>query len=98
MQNIMEYELSVLMPEGSTPDELEALKQTIEEYFIIAKADSEGIKKLAYRIAGQEYAQYYTFIVLERQLGNSAKLSSKLNVDDTVLRYLLFKTSEKRRR
>ena len=98
MQNITEYELSVLMTEGSTPDELEALKQTIEEYFIIAKADSEGVKKLAYSISGQEYAQYYTFIVLERQLGNAAKLSSKLNVDNTVLRYLLIKTWEKRRK
>lgn len=98
MPNIMEYELSVLMTESSTPDELEALKQTIEEYFIIAKADSEGVKKLAYSISGQEYAQYYTFIVLERQLGNAAKLSSKLNVDNTVLRYLLIKTREKRRK
>ena len=98
MPNIMEYELLVLMTESSTPDELEALKQTIEEYFIIAKADSEGVKKLAYSISGQEYAQYYTFIVLERQLGNVAKLSSKLNVDDTVLRYLLIKTREKRRK
>ena len=98
MQNITEYELSVLMPEGSTPEELDALKQTIEEYFIIAKADSEGVKKLAYRISGQDYAQFYTFTVLERQMGNSAKLASKLNVDDTVLRYLLIKTSEKRRK
>ena len=98
MPNIMEYELLVLMTESSTPDELEALKQTIEEYFIIAKADSEGVKKLAYSISGQEYAQYYTFIVLERQLGNAAKLSSKLNVDNTVLRYLLIKTREKRRK
>lgn len=98
MQNITEYELSVLMPEGSTPDELEALKQTIEEYFIIAKATSEGVKKLAYSISGQEYAQYHFFTVLERQMGNAAKLSSKLNVDDTVLRYLLIKTSEKRRK
>lgn len=94
----MEYELLVLMTESSTPDELEALKQTIEKYFIIAKATSEGVKKLAYSIAGQEYAQYYTFIVLERQLGNAAKLSSNLNVDNTVLRYLLIKTREKRRK
>lgn len=98
MPNIMEYELLVLMTESSTPDELEALKQTIEKYFIIAKATSEGVKKLAYSIAGQEYAQYYTFIVLERQLGNAAKLSSNLNVDNTVLRYLLIKTMEKRRK
>lgn len=98
MPNIMEYELLVLMTESSTPDELEALKQTIEKYFIIAKATSEGVKKLAYSIAGQEYAQYYTFIVLERQLGNAAKLSSNLNVDNTVLRYLLIKTREKRRK
>ena len=93
VNNIKCYELSVLMPESSTPNELEALKQTIEEYFIIAKADSEGVKRLAYSISGQDYAQYHFFTVLERQNGNAAKLSSKLNVDDTVLRYLLVKTS-----
>ena len=61
----------------------------------ILKEENDGKKRLAYEIAGQEFAVYYYFDV---QLPDEApkKISSALNITDEVLRYLLVKVDTRK--
>ena len=61
----------------------------------IIKEDNEGKKKLAYKIAGQEFAVYY-FYNLELPAAAPAKISSVLNITDEVIRYLLVAEDERK--
>lgn len=56
----------------------------------ITKEESEGKRRLAYSINGQDFAVYY-FYELELPPEALAKISSVLNITDEVLRYLLVK-------
>lgn len=59
------------------------------------KEASEGKKKLAYAIRGQEYAVYY-YMELELPAEAPAKISGVLNITDEVLRYLLVTVDERK--
>ena len=54
----------------------------------IVKEESDGKKRLSYKIGEYEYAVYY-FFVLRLPTDTTSEISSTLNITDEVLRYLL---------
>lgn len=94
-----EYELSVLFHpdlEMNIDPALDKVKKLIEtNKGKIIKEESDGKKRLAYQIKGQDFAIYHYFVV---ELPNVAplKISNVLNITDEVLRYLLVRADEKR--
>ena len=61
----------------------------------ILKEENDGKKRLAYKIGNQEFAIYY-FIDLELPAEAPAKISSAMNINDEVLRYLLVRTDPRK--
>ena len=61
----------------------------------ISKEVEEGKKRLAYTIAGQDFAVYYFFEV-ELPAAAPAKISSTLNITDEVIRYLVVAVDERK--
>ena len=94
-----EYELTVLIhPDLEMNLELatDKVKALLEKNGgKIVKEESEGKKKLAYQIKGQDFAVYYYYEV-ELPAEAPAKISSALNITDEVIRYLLVTKDEKR--
>lgn len=95
----IEYELTTLLPEEADTQEVET---KISEYIahniggMVGKIDDEGIKRLAYTINNKEKARYlYWDITLPKD--GAVKLSSWLNINDNVLRYLLVQVDTRRR-
>ncbi len=94
-----DYELTVLFHpdlEMNLDPALDKVRKIIESNGgKIVKEESDGKKRLAYSIAGQEFAVYYYFDV---QLPATAptKMSNVLNITDEVIRYLLAKTDERK--
>ena len=94
-----DYELTVLFHpdlEMNLDPALDKVKKTIETSGgKITKEENDGKKKLAYSISGQDFAIYYYF---DLSLPSEApvKISSALNINDEVLRYLLVKTDERK--
>lgn len=85
----MIYELTVLTPETATEVDIEQVERVIRRYATeIGKREDEGIKRLAYPINGQDKARYLYYEINMPQ-GKPQRLSSELNTDNTVLRYLL---------
>lgn len=60
----------------------------------ITSEDNWGKKKLAYRIASQDFA-VYVFMELNLPADAPLKISNTLNITDEVLRYLLVTTNDK---
>ena len=87
------HELTVLIREDADKDEaIEKLKTLIENKGgMIVKTEDNGVKRLAYAIQGQEKARYIYFDIILPQ-DKASDLSSVLNINDTVLRYLLLRT------
>ena len=95
----VEYELTTLLPEEANAQEVDT---KISEYItrnlggIVDKVDDEGVKRLAYAIRNNEHARYiYWNISLPKD--GAVKLSSWLNINDDVLRYLLVQADTRRR-
>ena len=94
-----DYEFTVLFHpdlEMNLDPALDKVKKTIETSGgKITKEENDGKKKLAYSISGQDFAIYYYF---DLSLPSEApvKISSALNINDEVLRYLLVKTDERK--
>lgn len=88
--NIKPYELTVLIPTSSSVDLVTTkIKRTIERAGgRIVSLENEGEKRLAYSIQGEKYA-IYLYLNIELPEGKAAEVSSALNIDDNVLRYLL---------
>ena len=61
----------------------------------IIKEEDDGKKRLAYSINGQDFAIYYYFDV-ELPAEAPAKISSSLNINDEVLRYLLVRVDARK--
>ena len=94
-----DYELSVLYHpdlEMNMEPALEKVKKIIEDNGgKIVKADNDGKKRLAYAIAGQDFAVYY-YYDLQLPATAPAKISSTLNITDEVIRYMLVVADEKK--
>ncbi len=62
----------------------------------ITKENNEGKKRLAYKVANQDYAVYY-YYELELPAGDAAERITKvLEITDEVLRYLLVSIDERK--
>lgn len=85
-----DYELSVLYDTRTDYDRADNLVRSLVSEFggVVDKVEDDGVKRLAYSISGQDYA-HYTFYEVRLPQDTPAKLSSKLNITDEVLRYLL---------
>lgn len=86
----MMFELTIIAPESATGVDIEQLERVIRRYAEIDKREDEGVKMLAYPINGKDRGRYLYYELTMRQ-GETQELSSRLNINDTVLRYLLVK-------
>lgn len=87
----MLYELSIIIPEGATEVDIEQLERVIRRYATeIGKEEDYGVKRLAYPIHGNIRGNLLYYEINLPQ-GGQQELSSRLNINDTVLRYLLVK-------
>lgn len=87
------YELTILVDENAPQEVIDELTEKIKGYGKITKVEDDGVKRLAYPIRNQEKA-HYLFYELELENDVPAKLSSNLNIDEDVMRYLLVRVSE----
>ena len=97
---MQEYELTVLI-HPDRESELEKALTTVRELITtnggkVVKEDNWGKKKLAYRVAKQDFAFY---VLMDVELPSEAplKISNTLNISDDVIRYLLVKVDSKER-
>lgn len=94
-----DYELTVLFHpdlEMNLDPAVDKVKKLIETNGgKISKEENDGKKRLAYEINGQDFAIYY-FIDLELPAEAPAKISSVMNINDEVLRYLLVRTDPRK--
>ena len=95
-----EYELTVLIHPDLEADLEPALKKIrkiiTDNKGEITKEDSWGKKRLMYKIANEEFANYVYFEILLPAASN-AKVQSTLNITDEVIRFLLVSVDEKAR-
>lgn len=82
------YELTILADEIAPQEVIDGLTKKVKGYGKITSIEDDGVKRLAYPIRDHEKARflYYT---LELENDVPAELSSDLNIDDNVMRYLL---------
>lgn len=85
---IKDYELTIIAPEELTVLDKIELEKVIKRYARLRKRIVDGRKRLAYPIQGREWG-LYLFYELEIDRDQVAPLSSVLNINDKVVRYLL---------
>ena len=94
-----DYELSLLFHpdlEMNLDPALDKVKKLIETSGgKILKEEPDGKKRLAYPIAGNEYAVYY-FMDVQLPADAPTKISNTLGITDEVIRYLLVKADPRR--
>jgi len=98
---MQEYELTVLIHPDRQEADLEKALTAVRDLVTsgggkVAKEDNWGKKKLAYRVAKQDFA---TYVLMDVELPAEAplKISNALNISDDVIRYLLVKIDSKER-
>jgi small subunit ribosomal protein S6 len=87
-----EYELTVLVHPDLEAD-LETALKTVRDIVTnnkgkVVSEDNWGKKRLAYKIAKEDFAVYVQ-MVLELPAASVAKVDSTLNITDSILRHLL---------
>ena len=96
-----EYELTVLFHpdlEMNLDPALDKVKKLIEaNQGKITSEEADGKKRMAYSISGQSFAIYY-FFTIELPAEAPAKISSTLNITDEVLRYMLVRVDDRRKK
>jgi small subunit ribosomal protein S6 len=95
-----EYELTVLIHPDLEADLEPALKKVrgiiTANKGEVTKEDNWGKKRLMYKIAGEEFANY-VYMELNLPAEANAKVQQTLNITDEVIRYLLVSVDEKAR-
>lgn len=96
-----QYELTVLIHpdlEMNLQPALDKVKKIVDDAGgKITKEANEGKKRLAYKIAKQEFAIYYYFeLDLPDDNKMAKKVASNLDIADEIIRYLLVKVDENR--
>lgn len=86
------YELTILVDEIASQEVIDGLTEKIKKYGKITSIEDDGVKRLAYPIRNHEKA-HYLFYTVELENDMPAKLSSHLNIEDEVMRYLLVRVS-----
>lgn len=93
-----EYELTVLIHPDLEADLEPALKKVrkiiADNKGEIKKEENWGKKRLMYKIAGEEFANY-VYMEVELPAEANAKIQQTLNITDEVIRYLLVGADEK---
>ena len=91
------YELTVLLHEACDIGASVANVVDIVKRFggRVISSENDGKKRLAYKINGEEFAQYI-YMNIELPKDAPAKVSATLNITDVVLRYLLVKQDRRR--
>lgn len=93
-----EYELTVLIHPDLETDLEPALKKVrkiiADNKGEIKKEENWGKKRLMYKIAGEEFANY-VYMEVELPAEANAKVQQVLNITDEVVRYLLVGVDEK---
>lgn len=95
--NLVPHELTILLrTDSNEAHEIAKVNEKINQFGgMVLKVENEGKKRLAYRVQDEDYAIYcYLDIAIPRDA--PVKLSSWLNVDDGVLRYLLVRKDNRR--
>lgn len=97
---MQEYELTVLIRpdlEADLEKQLVPIRALVSDNGgKVAKEDAWGKKRLAYTIEKENFAIYVGFDVA-LPASAPAKISNALNINNSVLRYLLVKVDEKER-
>ena len=98
-----QYELTVLIHpdlEMNLQPALDKIKKIIESAGgKITKETNEGKKRLAYKIAKQEFAVYYYYeLDLPNDSGAAKKITDSLDIADEVIRHLLIIVDDNRRK
>lgn len=86
------YELTILVDEIAPQEVIDGLTEKVKGYGKITSFEDDGVKRLAYPIRNHEKARYL-FYTLELENDMPSKISSNLNIDDNVVRYLLVRVS-----
>ena len=86
------YELTILVDEIAPQEVIDGLTEKVKMYGKITGIEDDGVKRLAYPIRNHEKARYL-FYTLELENDVPAKLSSHLNIDDDIMRYLLVRVA-----
>ena len=94
------YELTILAdPETNTLEAIDKIEKHIKEvnHGVVFKREEEGTKRLPYGIQGRDSAVYYFLEIGLPTTSEASTLSSWLNIQDEVLRYLLVIKDTRRR-
>jgi small subunit ribosomal protein S6 len=95
---VKQYELTVLLQpklEADVEKSLKKLRELIKNNGgEVSKEDNWGKRRLAYAIKREDFAIYICFEV-KLPSAALAKISQTLNIDDSVLRYLLVSVDDK---
>lgn len=89
------YELTILVDEIAPQEVIDGLTEKVEGYGKITKIEDDGVKRLAYPVQKVRLHEkaHYLYYTLELEDGVPAKLSTNLNTDDDIVRYLLVRVS-----
>lgn len=87
------YELTILVDEIASQEVIDGLTKKIKRYGKRVKFEDDGVKRLAYPIRNHEKARYL-YYTLDLENDVPYKISSHLNIDDDVIRYLLVRVSK----
>lgn len=89
------YELTILVDEIAPQEVIDGLTEKVKGYGKITKIEDDGVKRLAYPVQKVRLHEkaHYLYYTLELEDGVPAKLSSNLNTDDDIVRYLLVRVA-----
>ena len=97
VKDLQPEELTVLIrTDADAQKEIDRITHQIKELGgDVISVENDGTKRLAYNINGQEYAEY-VYINLGMPKEKVVALSTWLNIQDNVLRYLLVRQDTRR--
>ena len=89
------YELTILVDEIAPQEVIDGLTEKVKGYGKITKIEDDGVKRLAYPVQKVRLHEkaHYLYYTLELENDVPTKLSTNLNIDDDVVRYLLVRVS-----
>lgn len=89
------HELTILVDEIAPQEVIDGLTEKVKGYGKITKIEDDGVKRLAYPVQKVRLHEkaHYLYYTLELEDGVPAKLSSNLNIDDNIVRYLLVRVA-----
>lgn len=85
------YELTILMDEGATDKDIEAMTKRVERYGKITSFEDDGVKRLAYPIQMERLHEKtrYLFYTMTIEGDDWRELNNDFNANENIIRYLL---------